>query len=179
MSRGSPHPQFKELDCTSHRAQQFLPQGVYLSLWDWPLVQVTHPSAPNLLRHIFSRIKATTDGGRGSSPTVRSRISTLPQTRRSAPGGDLRRDCRRQQLCFLWRGSRTQCAPRQRLFAAASLIQTRQLFLDRPSRTGESPGLIKPPAAKEALILTIAIAIQAAVAEQARRIYGCCNLTGA
>jgi hypothetical protein len=35
------------------------------------------------------------------------------------------------------------------------------------------------PAAKEALILTIAIAIQAAVAEQARRIYGCCNLTGA
>jgi hypothetical protein len=35
------------------------------------------------------------------------------------------------------------------------------------------------PAAKEALILTIAVAIQAAVAEQARRIYGCCNLTGA
>ena len=30
------------------------------------------------------------------------------------------------------------------------------------------------PAAKEALILTIAVA-----AEQARRIYGCCNLTGA
>ena len=35
------------------------------------------------------------------------------------------------------------------------------------------------PAAKEALILTIAVAIQAAVAEQARRIYGRCNLTGA
>jgi hypothetical protein len=35
------------------------------------------------------------------------------------------------------------------------------------------------PAAKEALILTIAVAIQAAIAEQARRIYGCCNLTGA
>jgi len=35
------------------------------------------------------------------------------------------------------------------------------------------------PAAKEVLTLTIAVAIQAAVAEQARRIYGCCNLTGA
>ena len=34
------------------------------------------------------------------------------------------------------------------------------------------------PAAKEALILTIAVAIQAAVAEQTRKIYGCCNLTG-
>jgi len=35
------------------------------------------------------------------------------------------------------------------------------------------------PAAREVLTLTIAVAIQAAVAEQARRIYGCCNLTGA
>ena len=35
------------------------------------------------------------------------------------------------------------------------------------------------PAAKEALILTIAVAIQAALAEQARKIYGCSNLTGA
>ena len=35
------------------------------------------------------------------------------------------------------------------------------------------------PAAKEVLTLTIAVAIQAAVAEQARRIFGCCNLTGA
>ena len=35
------------------------------------------------------------------------------------------------------------------------------------------------PAVKEVLTLTIAVAIQAAVAEQARKIYGCCNLTGA
>ena len=58
---------------------------------------------------------------------------------------------------------------------AAEAIEAAELMFT--SEMGATLSL--SPAAKKALILTIAIAIQAAVAEQARRIYGCCNLTGA
>jgi hypothetical protein len=58
---------------------------------------------------------------------------------------------------------------------AAEAIEAAELLFIREM----GANLNLSPAAKEALILTIAVAIQAAVAEQARRIYGCCNLTGA
>ena len=58
---------------------------------------------------------------------------------------------------------------------AAEAIEAAELMFT--NKMGSTLNL--SPAAKEALILTIAVAIQAAVAEQARRIYGRCNLTGA
>jgi hypothetical protein len=58
---------------------------------------------------------------------------------------------------------------------AAEAIEAAELLFSKKMGATLNLG----PAAKEALILTIAVAIQAAVAEQARRIYGCCNLTGA
>jgi hypothetical protein len=58
--------------------------------------------------------------------------------------------------------------------AAEAIEAAELLFIKQMGTT-----LNLSPAAKGALILTIAVAIQAAVAEQARRIYGCCNLTGA
>jgi hypothetical protein len=58
--------------------------------------------------------------------------------------------------------------------AAEAIEAAELLFIKQMGAT-----LNLSPAAKEAPVLTIAIAIQAAFAEQARRIYGCCNLTGA
>jgi hypothetical protein len=58
--------------------------------------------------------------------------------------------------------------------AAEAIEAAELLFIKKMGAT-----LNLSSAAREALILTIAVAIQAAVAEQARRIYGCCNLTGA
>ena len=58
--------------------------------------------------------------------------------------------------------------------ASEAIVAAELLFIKEMGAT-----LNLSPAAKEVRTSTIAVAIQAAVAEQARRIYGCCNLTGA
>src|SRR6266436_9328586 len=66
-------------------------------------------------------------------------MPALPQARRSGPGGRRpRRVCRHGQQCFLCRGSRAQCEPRQRFFLARQGSSNRQLVLGRSSHIRES-----------------------------------------
>ena len=63
---------------------------------------------------------------------------TPPQARRSGPGGAATGGRRRGQQCFLCRGSRAQCEPRQRFLAAWQAPSG-------PQRSWSSTGLFERP----------------------------------